>query len=111
MHDRPYRSSIIGYNAMKSLLGDNGSHFDPSILRTFLGNMGIFPVGSIVQLSDGSVGKVVSANGDAPLRPKIEVLIDARGLRVPEPRALDLVQKSDLFIAKAVDPREYFGER
>ena len=105
--DRPYRSSMIGYTAVKAILGDNGSHFDPKILKGFLGSIGIFPVGSIVQLNDSSVGRVVSPNGDAPLRPRLELLVAADGTRLESPQPLDLVERQKLFIAKAVDPREY----
>ena len=105
--DRPYRSSMIGYTAVKAILGDNGSHFDPKILKAFLSSIGIFPVGSIVQLNDSSIGRVVSPNADAPLRPKLELLVDADGTRPQSPQPVDLVERQKVFIAKAVDPREY----
>ena len=105
--DRPYRTSMIGYTAVKAILGDNGSHFDPKMLKAFLSSIGIYPVGSIVQLSDSSIGRVLSPNADAPLRPKLELLVDADGARLDSAQAVDLVERQKLFIAKAVDPREY----
>ena len=107
VQDRPYRASMIGYTAVKSILGDNGRHFDPKMLKAFLSSMGVFPVGSIVQLNDSSIGTVVSPNSDAPLRPKIELLVDADGGRLDTPQPLDLLERTQLFIAKAVDLREY----
>lgn len=105
--DRPYRSSMIGYTAIKAVLGDNGSHFDPKMLKAFLDSIGIFPVGSIVQLNDSSIGRVVSPNVDAPLRPRLELLVDAAGTRLKIPEPLDIVERQKIFITKAVDPREY----
>jgi HD-GYP domain-containing protein (c-di-GMP phosphodiesterase class II) len=105
--DRPYRTSMIGYNAVKSILGDNGRHFDPKYLKAFLTSMGIYPVGSIVQLNDSSIGRVTSPNGEAPLRPRIELLVDADGTRLETPRPVNLQERTQVFIAKAVDPREY----
>ena len=43
INNRPHRNSIIGYSAMKSVLNDNGRHFDPKILKVFLESMGIYP--------------------------------------------------------------------
>ena len=48
---------MIGYSAMKNVLNDNGRHFDPKILKVFLESMGIYPIGSIVQLNNSAIGQ------------------------------------------------------
>jgi hypothetical protein len=65
--ERPYRSSMIGYHAMKSILSDNGHQFDPRILKAFLSSAGVFPIGSIVQLNNSAIGRIVSTNAEAPI--------------------------------------------
>jgi len=107
--ERPYRNSMIGYTAMRGILSDNGKHFDPQALKAFLESMGIFPVGSIVQLNNSSIGRVSENHPDAPLRPKLDLLIDELGNRLEGQEAVDLLTKKALFIVKAIDPKT-FGE-
>lgn len=103
--ERPYRNSMIGYSAMKSILSDNGRHFDPQVLKAFLESMGVFPIGSIVQLNNSSIGRVSENHPQAPLRPKIELLIDEFGTEIEGKEVLDLLGKKNLFIVKAIDPK------
>jgi len=103
--ERPYRNSMIGYTAMRAILSDNGKHFDPQVLKSFLESMGIFPVGSIVQLNNSSIGRVSENHPEAPLRPKLDLLIDELGNRLEGHEALDLLTKKALFIVKAIDPK------
>jgi HD-GYP domain-containing protein (c-di-GMP phosphodiesterase class II) len=105
INERPYRNSTIGYNAMKSVLNDNGRHFDPKILRAFLESMGIYPIGSIVQLNNSSIGRVTEIHPEAPLRPVLELMIDEYSNTLREREVLDLLAKKNLFIVKAVDPK------
>jgi len=106
--EKPYRNSMIGYAAMKSLLSDNGRRFDPDVLKAFLRAMGIYPIGSIVVLNNASIAKVVATHPDTPLRPRLRVLVDEFGnhYKEPEGEVLDLLTEKTLFIARAIDPRE-----
>jgi HD-GYP domain-containing protein (c-di-GMP phosphodiesterase class II) len=103
--ERPYRNSMIGYSAMKNVLSDNGRHFDPQVLKAFLESMGVFPIGSIVQLNNSSIGRVSENHAEAPLRPKVEILIDEFGTQIEGTEVLDLLSKKNLFIVKAIDPK------
>jgi HD-GYP domain-containing protein (c-di-GMP phosphodiesterase class II) len=105
INNRPHRNSMIGYTAMKSLLNDNGRHFDPKILKVFLESMGIYPIGSIVQLNNSAIGRVVKTHSEAPLRPAVELIIDEYGNKLGEREVVDLLAKKTLFIVKAVDPK------
>jgi len=103
--ERPYRNSMIGYSAMKNVLSDNGRHFDPRVLKAFLESMGVFPIGSIVQLNNSSIGRVSENHAEAPLRPKVELLIDEFGTQIEGVEILDLLSKKNLFIVRAIDPK------
>ena len=105
INNRPHRNSMIGYSAMKNLLNDNGRHFDPKILKVFLESMGIYPIGSIVQLNNSGIGRVVQTHTEAPLRPAVELIIDEYGNRLSEREVVDLLTRKALFIVKAVDPK------
>jgi hypothetical protein len=90
---------------MKNLLNDNGRQFDPKILKVFLESMGIYPIGSIVQLKNSAIGQVVQTHSEAPLRPVIELIIDEYGNKLGEREVVDLLARKSLFIVKAMDPK------
>ena len=50
----------------------------------------------------------METHADAPLRPKLRILVDEFGnhYREPEGDMLDLLTEKTLFIARAIDPRE-----
>ncbi|MDR3138300.1 MAG: HD-GYP domain-containing protein [Treponema sp.] len=105
---KPYRNSLMGYQAMKNLLSDNSRRFDPNILRAFIKTMGIYPIGSIILLNNGNIARVVEVQGTAPLRPKIRILMDKAGktYKKDEGNVINLLAEKDLFIARAMDLRE-----
>jgi HD-GYP domain-containing protein (c-di-GMP phosphodiesterase class II) len=109
INNRPHRNSMIGYSAMKNLLNDNGRHFDPKILKAFLESMGIYPIGSIVQLNNSAIGRVMQTHPEAPLRPAVELIIDEYGNQLGEQEVIDLLSRKSLFIVKAVDPKILAG--
>ena len=105
---RPYRNSMIGYTAMRTILSDNARRFDPDIIKMFIRTMGIYPIGSVVLLNNACIGRVVDVNNAAPLRPRVKVMIDASGREFPKDggEVIDLALDKKLFIARAVDPKE-----
>jgi len=106
---KAWRDSMVGYQAMKSLLSDNARRFDPDIIKAMIQSLGIYPVGSIVLMNNSVIARVVEASRDAPLRPKIRVLIDefAKPYTQNEGELIDLQENRTLFIARAIDPSEY----
>ena len=111
--EKPYRNSMMGYQAMKNLLSDNSRRFDPDILKSFIKTMGIYPIGSIILLNNGVIARVTEVQGDAPLRPKIRILIDEFGkmFKQDEGEIIDLLTEKSLFIARALDPKELSKSR
>ncbi|PKL24519.1 MAG: phosphohydrolase [Spirochaetae bacterium HGW-Spirochaetae-3] len=105
---KPYRNSMIGYAAMKNLLSDNSRRFDPDVLKAFVRSMGIYPIGSIVVLNNAAIAKVVDTHANAPLRPRLRIIVDEFGKHFKDESGdtLDLLSEKTLFIARAVDPRE-----
>jgi len=105
---KPYRSSIVGYEANKSLLADNSRRFDPDILRVFILTMGIYPIGSIVRLNNGTVARISEVRASTPLRPKVQVLVDQNKKvhAYADGIFIDLLMEKKLFITKAMDFQE-----
>jgi HD-GYP domain-containing protein (c-di-GMP phosphodiesterase class II) len=98
---KPYRRNRLPYDAMKELLTLGIYRYDPLYLKTFLDSHAIYPLGSIVELSDGSTGMVVSAVKGKPMRPVVWILRDARNQRPSKPEFVHLLYASDKFISKA----------
>ncbi|MDR0487168.1 MAG: HD-GYP domain-containing protein [Treponema sp.] len=106
---KSYRNSMAGYQAMKNLLADNSRRFDPAVIMMFTKIMGIYPIGSIILLNDGSLARVVKVNSNVPLRPTIQILTDTSGksLETETEEVIDLLNEKKLFIKNAVNPAEY----
>jgi HD-GYP domain-containing protein (c-di-GMP phosphodiesterase class II) len=105
---KPYRNSMMGYQAMKNLLSDNLRRFDPDVIKAFIQTMGIYPIGSIILLNSGALGRVVDVQPSAPLRPTVRILADEFGnaFKNDSGDLMDLLVEKSLFIARAVDPKE-----
>ncbi len=105
--ERPHRSAMTGNQAMKAILSDNGRRFDPDILKIVIRTLGIYPIGSIVQLSNAAIGRVIQHHPDAPVKPKIKIMINEQGKAYldDEGDEIDLATAKGIFIAKAVDPK------
>jgi len=106
---KSYRDSMLGYQAIKNLMADNGRRFDPSVIIAFTKVMGIYPIGSIVRLNDGSVARVVNVHTIAPLRPIVQTLMDENGNVISSSKTttIDLLAEKTLFIKEAIDPAEH----
>jgi len=106
---KAYRSALLGYDAMKTLLADKGRRFDYEVIKAMIQSVGVYPIGSIVLMNDTSIARVVGIAPEAPLRPSIRVLIDETGHLYPDNKGklIDLRECKNIFIVKAVDPLIY----
>ena len=86
---RVYDAARSVKDAFKVLMDSRDSHFDAELVMRFIEWLGIFPVGTLVELHTGEIGLVLEKHPKLQLRPKVAVLIDAEGQRCA-PRFLDL---------------------
>ena len=89
---RSYRKPEERRQALSILQAGAGRAFDPRVVRTFVRLVGLFPVGSLVQLSSGEVGVVVRNHERALGRPTIRLVLDAGG-NAAETAEIDLSEK------------------
>ena len=101
---RPHREAFLPYDAMKNMLSVQMSKFDPKLLRTFLGLLSIYPLGSLVELSNKRIGLVIGCKANKPLRPLLRLLRDENGLPFSGLVFSDLTMETDVYIIKALDP-------
>ncbi len=78
------------------------ARFDPLVLGAFIRMMGVYPPGSVVQLSNDRYGMVVSVNANRPLKPR--VIVYEPGIAKREALILDLEQASGISIRRSIKP-------
>lgn len=61
------------HEAMTALYGQYRQRYAPHVLKAFVQTLGIYPPGSLVELSDARVGVVVSVNTSQALKPQVLV--------------------------------------
>ncbi|MFP6589961.1 MAG: HD domain-containing phosphohydrolase [Candidatus Latescibacterota bacterium] len=98
---RADRQARVTYNALKEIIDLRNSLFDRRLIKALIHIVSIFPLGSLVKLNNVEIGRVVATSRLHPTRRTIDVLIDPRGRRLPEPRQIDLQAEPMLYI---VDP-------
>ena len=76
--------------------------FQPELLKAFLKTFGIFPLHCLVKLNSGAIGRVIQTYEEQPLRPSIEIILDAQERRVKVPRTIDLREQQVLYIVDAL---------
>jgi HD-GYP domain-containing protein (c-di-GMP phosphodiesterase class II) len=100
-HPRPDRKAQAMYNAVKEIIDQRNAQFDRRIIRALIHIVSIFPLGSLVKLNNGEIGRVIAVSRTHPTRPTVEIMIDSRGQHLPDPRAFDLENEPMIYI---VDP-------
>ncbi len=100
--DRVYRSKVLPYEAVEILIASSTTEFNPRYVRAFLEDMEIYPLGSIVELTNGDLGMVVAVNKALPIRPLLKrVVRRGRRLEVLE-EEIDLMKETTLFVKRVV---------
>lgn len=88
------------YEAVEYLKTFEGVKYYKDIVDALLEFTAVFPVGSVVKLSDGSEGKVVRQNKEFPDRPVVLLSKDKNGNLIPRGKEVDLVKVNNLFLEK-----------
>ncbi len=101
IHPRPQRKRFLPFEAVKQIIAVFKSGFPTKILKAMINELSAFPLGIYVRLNTGEIGRVVSTNRLAPLRPVVEILVDPEGKRLKEPKHIDLSQHHLVHIVEA----------
>ncbi|WP_219592738.1 HD-GYP domain-containing protein [Aeromonas salmonicida] len=106
--DRVYKQGMQPTQAFRILLKGADHHFDRLLVTKFIKCMGVYPVGTLVQLSNQRLAIVMQRNPQEPLKPVVKVIYHASQRHYLEVQWLDLaksgVQES---IESTVDPKEF----
>lgn len=94
--------ALTPHEALSVLYSQYRSKLNARILQAFIRFMGVYPPGSIVSLSDGTIGIVVSVSSGKSLRPTL--LVYDPDVPKEEAILLDLDTLPDVNISKAIRP-------
>lgn len=106
---RSYKNPIPAYKAVRILASEAGTHLDQNIVRVFQRIIGVYPNGTAVRLSDGSVARVVEQNSSLPMRPVLG-MVQTKDGRPEAPTAVNLQERKDLFIKEIVPLQQGTGK-
>ena len=101
--DRCYKKGMSSAEAFKILLSLTPHHLDKDLVYKFINCIGIYPVGSIVELSDGRVGIVWTSNLDEPLKPEVKCFYSRKYKRYVDVAYIDL-KHAPIKIERAIAP-------
>lgn len=93
IHTRTYAEVYSPSNALNYLYSMRNTLFDGPMVEQFVQCIGIFPVGSLVELNSGEVGIVIAQNMVRRLLPRVMVVLDAKGNPLRPQVILDLAQE------------------
>ncbi|EDQ02447.1 HD-GYP domain-containing protein [Shewanella benthica] len=100
---RCYKEAMSPAAAFKTLLSLTPFHLDETLVYEFIRCVGVYPVGSLVELSDGRIGIVWEAKDRDALHPILKCFYSIKLKRYTNVTMVDLL-KSDLHIERGVSP-------
>ncbi len=119
--ERPYARPFSPYEALQHLYGWRHHLFHLELVEQFIQCLGIYPVGSLVELNSGEVAVVLAHNRVRRLKPRVLVILDPDKQPYSAPIPLDMLTAPKLAndqpyeIARAlehgmhgIDPRDYY---
>jgi HD-GYP domain-containing protein (c-di-GMP phosphodiesterase class II) len=97
---RSYKAGLAPNIVYEIISKERDKHYIPELVDKFFSIMGIWPIGTIVQLSDGSVGVVRDENPDDINAPVVEVVFPEEKKQLFDLRST----KDSITILKHLDP-------
>ena len=98
--NRPYRKAMLPSDAFEYILANSSILFDPALVNSFTKKIAAYPVGTIIQLSNGYTGIVMENHTDSVIRPKVKIF--QHGIRYVTPYIIDLRNNMDYLNVKIV---------
>ena len=100
--------ALTPHEALSLIFAQTRAKFDASMLNAFIRMMGVYPPGSVVQLTDDRLALVTNVNSTRPLKPRV-LMFDA-SVPVEEALQLNLEHHADLGIRRSLRPQQLSNE-
>jgi HD-GYP domain-containing protein (c-di-GMP phosphodiesterase class II) len=89
---RPYAEPVSPSAALSMLYKWRAAFYDAELVEQFIRCIGIFPLGSVVELNSAEVAIVIAQNLEKRLLPRVMVIRDAAGNPLRPQKLLDLAR-------------------
>lgn len=103
---RVYKHAWEPTQALKKMIEWCPGHFSTELVQKFIQCLGIYPVGSLVQLNTGKVAIVLEQNKEI-LRPKVRVIYHGIKKCYIEVVDIDLSKELDEKISTVISPKDF----
>ncbi len=90
--------NIPPYMAIEELYGTSGIYYDPDVVKAFVNNIPIYPLGVMVRLSTKEVGIVSNIRANEGPRPIIKIYYNRVNRPITEDKIVDLGKERTIFI-------------
>jgi hypothetical protein len=92
---RCYQDKFLPTDVLKKLYEWSSYHYDRTLVEQFIRCVGIYPVGTLVQLESGLVGVIIQNGEKNLLQPVVRIVYNKKnGSYVKLPYEIDLAQPS-----------------
>lgn len=107
-NSRVYKTKQSQVQAFANLMEmANDNLLDLSLVNQFIKCLGVYPVGSVVKLSNEQLAIVKSRNSEQPLRPKVRALYNIRQQHFINSVNINLFNEKNIEIRGVVDAKDY----
>jgi putative nucleotidyltransferase with HDIG domain len=103
---RMFKKQNNAHSAVMELLKGRNKRYDEQVIRSLIVCASAYPLGSVVLLSDESIGRVTKTNPESPRFPFVQVLIDKDGKHVEEPLLIKTAEENGVSIQRCFSPDE-----
>ncbi|MFK5984612.1 MAG: DUF3391 domain-containing protein [Pseudomonadota bacterium] len=101
--ERPFTSVVLSpHEAINKLYELRGTLFQAELVEQFIQTVGMYPTGTLVELSTGEIGVVTAINGLKRLKPTVMLILDANKKPFNEFNSLNLSKEKDIHIKQTL---------
>ncbi|MBT5006025.1 MAG: HD-GYP domain-containing protein, partial [Halieaceae bacterium] len=108
-----YAEAKAPAEAVKVLYEARDKQFQAELVEAFIQAVGIYPAGTIVELTSGEIGIVVAESRTRRLLPKVILVLNRKKEKYPRPKLVDLqdtqgrYQDKPISISRSLEPGAY----
>ena len=112
--NRPYAEAMSSYDAMREFKSLADKSFQAELIEQFIQAIGIFPAGTLVELSTNEIAVVLKEHRSSRLLPEVAIILDANRNKLEDFRIVDLADQPEekiattgVWIKRGLNPGEF----
>jgi len=103
-NQRPHRKALMqSFSAKELVVQSKESLFPAHIIKAFLSEITLYPVGSYVRLNSSVTCEVIATHPQYPLKPDVKVILDMDGNPTIDEKIINLRENPHFFILDCVE--------